>query len=101
MDIVEHAQAPRYFHNDIPLGNPLGHPYQEDEQLKSIKMALEMIVNEDAPTTIISNLRWHKGEAWRENYMRVDDSNRQSLREAGDLNRKQRLEGISSGEKRD
>jgi len=99
MDIVEHAQAPRYFHNDIPLGNPLGHPYREDEHLSSIRSALDMVVNLDAPAIVRSDLRWHMGENWKENYMRVDASNRQALKDAGEENRRQRL--ISIAEKKE
>jgi len=100
LDIVEHAQAPRYLHNDMPLGNPLGHPYQESEQLASIKAALEMVVDNDGPSIVRSELRWHKGERWKENYMRVDESNQQALKDAGEKNRQERLNSISMGEKR-
>lgn len=91
---------PRYLHNDIPLGNPLGHPYAEDEQLQSVVSALELIERATEPTIRFGQLKWHDGESWRDNYMKIDETNRETLRLAGIENRRSRLEQIEKGEKR-
>jgi len=101
LDIVQTAQAPRYFHNDIPLGNPLGHPFNSAEQLATVTQALSMIDDPASPRLKMSDLRWHQGEQWRENYMRVDETNKEALKLAGEENRKQRKENALNGVKRD
>ena len=100
LDIVKECGVSRYLHNDIPLGNPLGHPYNSDEQLATVTKALEMIVRSERPTIELSQMKWQGGEDWRENYMRVDDSNREILRQAGIENRLARKTQIAKGEKR-
>lgn len=100
LDIVEHCGVPRYLHNDIPLGNPLGHPFHPDEQLETVRQALDMVKNATEPTTKITSLKWQGGEEWRQNYMKIDDSNREALKLAGEENRRKRLEAIEQGHKR-
>jgi D-proline reductase (dithiol) PrdB len=90
LDIVSYAMAPRYYHNDIPLGNPLGHPYNEEEHHKSVSEALHMVVDPSAPHLLLSEMLWKEGDAWRENYMKVDDSNSALLKEMGIQNRLKR-----------
>lgn len=100
IDIVTHCGVPRYLHNDIPLGNPLGHPYESDQHLDCVARALMMVRDESEPTVKKSHLKWQNGEAWRDNYMRVDDSNREKLKMMGEENRRRRREMIDNGEKR-
>jgi D-proline reductase (dithiol) PrdB len=100
LDIVERCGVPRYLHNDIPLGNSLGHPYRAEEQLHSVRLALSLIANSTEPVIRKSSLRWHNGESWRSNYMKVDESNREALKLAGEENRRRRREQIDKGEKR-
>jgi hypothetical protein len=100
LDIVDHCGVPRYLHNDIPLGNPLGHPYRTEEQLHSVRLALLLITDSTKPVISRTSLRWHKGESWRSNYMKVDESNREALELAGEENRRRRREQIDKGEKR-
>ena len=91
---------PRYLHNDIPLGNPLGHPYAPEEQLDTVRQALNLVSDATAPLTKITSLKWRDGEDWRQNYMKIDDSNRETLRLAGEENRRMRLQAIEQGQKR-
>ena len=102
LDIVEHCGVPRYLHNDIPLGNPLGRPYQPEEQLSSVRQALRLIEEAKSPVIHINKgVTWTDGEVWRENYSRVDDSNRELLKQKGVENRRLRRERIANGEKRE
>ncbi|MFT7685593.1 MAG: D-proline reductase (dithiol) PrdB [Candidatus Azotimanducaceae bacterium] len=87
LDIVSYCMAPRFYYNDIPLGNPLGHPYDKEEQFKSVREALEMVADSSAANIHHSGIRWQGGDAWRENYMKVDDSNREELKQQGVQNR--------------
>lgn len=100
LDIVEKCGVPRYLHNDIPLGNPLGHPYAAAEQRASVASALQLVEQATAPTIRFGKLKWRGGETWRVNYMKIDETNRETLRLAGIENRRSRLEQIEKGEKR-
>jgi len=91
LDIVEHCGVPRYLHVDFPLGNPLGHPYQQNEQLDVVRQALDLVHDSNSPVTSFSDLRWMGGDQWRSNYMKVDSSNAAQLRLLGEENRRTRL----------
>ena len=47
MDIVEHCGAPRYLHNDFPLGNPCGVPFDAQMQLEIMRLGLQMLEKAD------------------------------------------------------
>ncbi len=100
-DIVNHCKVPRYLHNDIPLGNPLGPPYKPQAHLKSVTAALKLVAESSEPVAVKTDLAWEDGEAWRENYMRVDESNREALIRMGEENRRNRKAQIANGEMRD
>ena len=96
LDILKHCGAPRYLFNDLPLGNPLGNPYKPEEHLLSVRQALGLVEDSESPAGIINKeLEWGGNNAWRTNYMRVDDSNREALKLAGIENRWLRLQQIS------
>ena len=99
--IVEHCGVPRYLHNDLPLGNPLGHPYHPAEHLDSVRHGLQMVRDSPEPIVTVSSLEWKGGDAWRQNYMRVDETNLDALRRMGDENRQRRRGLIDAGLKRD
>ncbi|KMW58201.1 putative reductase [Candidatus Rhodobacter oscarellae] len=68
-DIVEHAGAPRFLFSDFPLGNAAGRPGDPDSQLKTMRLALRLLVEAEAPrTTWVSPLRWPGPPDWREDY---------------------------------
>ncbi|MFT5212219.1 MAG: D-proline reductase (dithiol) PrdB [Flavobacterium sp.] len=93
LDILKHCGAPRYLFNDLPLGNPLGNPYKPEEHLLSVRQALRLVEDSESPTGLINNeLHWEGDNTWRENYMRVDDANREELKLAGIENRRLRLQ---------
>jgi D-proline reductase (dithiol) PrdB len=87
MDIVSHCGVPRYLFNDLPLGNPLGKPYDTAMQAESLRLALALVASATAPVVQQTRFQWSADQTWRDNYMRVDDSNREALRLAGEANR--------------
>lgn len=98
-DIVTHCGVPRYLHNDLPLGNPLGKPYDRVNQHKSVLSALNMAAESEAPVAVQSDLRWRDDfdESWKENYMRISESDLADLKKAGEENRAQRLAAKDAG----
>ena len=58
MDIVTWCNVPRYLHNDLPLGNPLGAPYDMEAQRQSIETALNLVETMNEPGVHVSNLHF-------------------------------------------
>ncbi len=99
-DIVEQCGVPRFLFNDLPLGNPVGKPYDRAMQRETVAMALGVLEKAWAPrTTVQTPFAWDH-DAWRANYMRVDDSNREALRLAGEERRVEREQRRQSGQVR-
>jgi hypothetical protein len=99
-DIVEQAGVPRFLFADFPLGNPIGKPYDRDMQRATVAMALDLLEKAWAPrTTVQTPFHWGH-DAWRANYMRVDESNREALRLAGEERRAEREARRQSGQVR-
>jgi len=98
-DIVTHCLVPRYLHNDLPLGNPLGKPYDTVNQRNSVISALKLVADSQEPIAIASDLQWREDgdESWKENYMRITEADLAQLKKAGEENRAQRLAAKSSG----
>jgi len=100
IDVVEHCGAPRYLHNDFPLGNPCGVPYDEAMQLEIMKQGLALIEKaEQARTTQRTSYRW-KDDTWREDYAAIDDSNREALRLRGEQRREKQIDDKAAGKSR-
>lgn len=88
MDIVIHCGVPRYLHSDLPLGNPCGKPYDKKMQEAIVKQALRLLTTATEPSTIERTpFTWGDNNGWRDQYLRVDDSNRAHLRELGEQRR--------------
>ena len=97
IDIIEHCGAPRYLHNDFPLGNPCGVPYDEAMQLEIMKQGLALIEKaEQARTTQRTSYRW-TDDTWREDYAAIDDSNREALRLRGEQRREKQIDDKAAG----
>lgn len=91
LDITEHCGTPRFIFNDLPLGNPLGKPFDKSMQQKSVDLALNLAETASAPGVVVStNFEWSENESWKESYARVNDSNREALLQMGEENRRQR-----------
>ena len=97
MDIVTHCRVPRYLHNDLPLGNPLGKPGDKKAQMASVAEALKLVERAEGPIVQESALAWSDDPAWKIAYARVDDSNRETLMKMGIENRRRRAQDKSNG----
>ena len=98
LDIVTHCGVPRYLHTDFPLGNPCGKPYNGDMQQEIARLALMLAAQAEAPDTVQrAPFRWSQSNAWRDDYNRVDDSNRDRLRREGEERRARQARARSEG----
>ena len=97
MDIVTHCNVPRYLHVDVPLGNPLGPPWQHEQQRRTLISALQMAAEASEPEVRLSDITWPGDPDWRAVYNRVDASNREALLQMGEENRRQRAENKAAG----
>ena len=96
-DIVEQASVPRFLFTDFPLGNPTGKPYDAEMQLAITSMGLDLLESARFPrTTVQTPFSWGD-DAWRAGFMRVDDSNRELLRRAGEIRKRQQARRKSEG----
>ena len=96
-DIVEQASVPRFLFTDFPLGNPIGKPYDVEMQRAITTMALDLLEAARFPrTTVQTPFSWGD-DGWRDGYMRVDDSNRELLRRAGEIRKKQQARRKAEG----
>ncbi len=82
-DIVEECGVARFVFTDFPLGNPAGKPGDAGMQQAILGTALDLLERAWMPrTTVQTPYRW-PDDAWRENFMRVDASNRGELARQG------------------
>ena len=85
-DIVEQCGVPRLLFVDFPLGNPCGKPWDQDMQYAIAGGALDLLEKAFAPRTTVQRPEvWDESgsNAWRDNFMRVDESNREQLARDG------------------
>jgi hypothetical protein len=88
LDIVEYCGVPRFLFTDFPLGNPCGKPWDHAMQRDIVGRALDLAETATrGRTTVRTPFIWSRDEAWKDNYMRVDDSNRDLLRSMGEERR--------------
>lgn len=72
-DIVERVGVPRFLFSDFPLGNSAGRPNDNECQVQTIKMALELAANAtNARTTVQSPYQWAQNNQWKEDYANPD-----------------------------
>jgi len=101
LDIVENCGVARYLHTDYPLGNPCGAPGDVLSQVAIVHQALKLLKEAEGPETIRrSILGWRQGDDWRDDYAKVDDSNREALRQRGEQRRQQQAAAKAAGEHR-
>jgi len=97
-DIVEHCGVPRFVFSDFPLGNSAGLPYQPDMQRRIVELGLELLESARQPrTTLQTPFVWSGDSDWRDSYSRVDDSNRERLRQMGAKRRAERQHNRNAG----
>jgi len=97
MDIVTWCKVPRYLHNSLPLGNPLGEPGDRQSQRRSVEHALRLASQFQAPGVEIADIPWTGRPDWPEVYGRVNDENRAELMKMGEENRRKRAENKAKG----
>jgi D-proline reductase (dithiol) PrdB len=88
LDIVEECGVARFLFTDFPLGNPCGKPWDAQMQRSIVDMALDLIEHAWAPHTKVQTPFQWSDEDWRKNFMRVDESNRETLARAGEERRR-------------
>jgi hypothetical protein len=79
LDIVEHCGVPRYLHVDFPLGNPCGKPWDQDMQLRVVRQGLSLLHEAKSPATTVYSKEVWGSDAWRNQYMEVNEHNRAEL----------------------
>jgi D-proline reductase (dithiol) PrdB len=100
-DVVEHCGVARFLYLDFPLGNPCGKPYDKDMQLDIVRQAIGLFdTARSGRTTVKAQVSWDHDQSWREDFCRVDDSNREALRLKGEQRRQQQLQAKTSGKTR-
>ena len=100
-DIVSHCGVPRYLYTDFPLGNPCGRPYDIEMQMKIIHQAVSLLDDADEANTVRrSPCTWSGENSWRDEYLHVDEGNREELAKLGESRRRQQAQEKSIGEKR-
>ena len=91
-DIVEECGVSRLLFTDFPLGNPCGKPWDAQMQHSIVGSALDLLERAWMPrTTVQTPFHWDN-DAWRDSFMRVDDSNREALARAGEERRRRQAE---------
>jgi D-proline reductase (dithiol) PrdB len=87
-DIVEHCGVPRFLFTDLPLGNSCGKPWDVEMQRRVVGHALELLESATCPrTTVQTPFIWSEDSSWRERYARIDPSQAENLRRAGEARR--------------
>lgn len=100
-DIVEQCAVARFVFTDFPLGNPTGKPYDRAMQRAIVGYGFDVLESARFPrTTVQTPFTWDEAGAWRDNFMRVDDRNREALRRAGELRRRQQVARKAEGRAR-
>lgn len=96
-DIVEECGVTRFVFTDFPLGNPCGKPWDVDMQKDIVGAALQLLVQAWMPRTTVQTPVFWAHDAWRESFMRVDDSNREALAREGEERRRFQAEFKKKG----
>lgn len=102
IDIIEYCGVPRYFFTDLPLGNPLGHPGDAEEQHRIVEQGVALFETARAPgQTVHAGVRWSADDRWRARYAEVRPEDLARLKAAGDARRAQRAVLKTEGKLRD
>lgn len=91
LDILQSAGTPRIVFNDLPLGNPVGKPFDRVMQDQTLSAALNLLYQAPGPGAALKlPHQWSESEGWRENFMAITADNRDQLLTMGHENRRQR-----------
>jgi hypothetical protein len=87
-DVVEHCGVPRFLFTDLPLGNSCGKPWDVEMQRRIVGHALDLLESATGPrTTVQAPFIWSEDSSWRERYARINPSQAENLRKAGEARR--------------
>jgi hypothetical protein len=87
-DVVEHCGVPRFLFTDFPLGNSCGKPWDVAMQRRIVGHALDLLESATCPrTTVQASFSWSEDPSWRNRYARIDPSQAENLRRAGEARR--------------
>lgn len=99
-DIIEEIGVPRFLFVDFPLGYPTGRPGDTEQQHQICSRALDVLEGAwAARTTVQADAEWGD-DAWRANYMRVEDATRAPLAAAGANRREDQRRAKNDGRAR-
>jgi hypothetical protein len=97
-DILERCGTPRVLYNDLPLGNPVGKPFDLQMQTKTMQSALQLLTDASEPATFLeSPFKWQSSSAWKQHFMEIKPEMRDTLRQMGEENRRQRAHNKTQG----
>ena len=98
IDILQRAGTPRTVFNDLPLGNPVGKPFDKGMQTDSVDAALRLLYSAEAGGAVdVLPHQWSDRDDWRRNFLEVRPDHRDELLGLGDANRRQRSENKKLG----
>jgi hypothetical protein len=91
-DIVEECGVPRFVFTDFPLGNPCGKPGDMKMQKAIAGIGLDLLERAWMPRSTVQTPFYWDHEKWRNDFMQVDDSNREALALEGEKRRQLQAE---------
>lgn len=98
MDIVMHCGVPRYIHSDLPLGNPCGVPFDRTMQEEILRQAVTLLEGANCANSVVRSVaKWSGAPDWRDDYSKVDETNREALRLKGQQRRDQQETDKAAG----
>ena len=98
LDILRTAGTPRVIFNDLPLGNPVGKPFDRDMQHRTVSAAFELLFSAEASGAVKTlPHQWSTRDAWRENFMAVRAEDAATLEALGRATQANRLENKAKG----
>ena len=101
LDILEQCGTPRVLYNDMPLGNPLGKPFDRSMHEATLRAALVLAAEAVAAGQVVETpYVWDaldKDEVWKKHFMWIDPNDPQKYLQMGEENRSKRLENKAKG----
>ena len=83
------------------MGNPGGKPFDGAMQDEIIRQAMSLLESAEGANTVARTpFTWGEDCSWRDDYARVDDSNREALRLRGKVRRRQQARDKADGKSR-
>jgi len=97
-DILNRCGTPRVLYNDLPLGNPVGKPFDKNMQTNTLRYALQLLTKaSQAPAYEVSPFKWAEDPAWKQQFMEIKPEMHATLRKMGEENRLQRKTNKAQG----